>query len=368
MAGRLPKDFMARFEALILGEQFNTAETELNALLAVQGDDPQLQILLGRLHYHRGDVASAEDIFRQVLRSSTQPSILAQARKALEAIEQDEINRRKQRSEAIATTESGQGMGFLALLPVEPTNVQLHSQTVTRLARILRIDPYSARFQLPTRQMKIIRVGAIANLQAYGEELQKAEIPCIWISLRSVADIQVQQVQYFQPLGLGEVRAVGEGGDRMFHWEQVTARVEGILPTYGNVFDLNEKNQIIRREQVLDRVRICDFHLPTQNLILRFHDSDYQFDQGMQVEVQRTLPHVLPTIHERWQAMMNWFSKHQAHVAIHQSFTQFADMLMLHPELVKEVVPRIKLLRPKPQQVDNCFELYSASIFLTASP
>ncbi len=355
---------LAEIEQMLQQCQWQKAQSALATWRSQYPHEPQLKILEARLAYGMGQVSQAEEIFREILRSATQTHILAEARKGLRQIEEDEVRQRQRRAEEIANSSAGQGLGFLALLPVSPDNVSLRSKTVERLARILRTDVYTAKFKLPTRHLKIIRIGVIADLQAHGEALQQAEIPAVWISQKAIAEIPIQGVRYFEILGLGEVRAVHSQGDTRFALGEVSARVEGLLPTYGNVFDLNAKYQIIRREQVLDRVRICDFHLPQRQLILRFHDSNYQFNQGMQVAVPQTLPNIKPTVQQRWQAMLAWFANAMPHATIHDDFSHFQDMLMMYPDFVKEITPRIDLYRPKPQLVDNCFEVYSATLFL----
>jgi hypothetical protein len=355
---------LSEFERMLQQCQWQDAQSALQTWRSQYPQEPLLKILEARLAYAMGQVSQAEAIFREILKSATQVNILMEARKGLKKIEEDEIRRRKQRAAELANSDTGQGLGFLALLPVSPDNIALRSKTVERLARIMRTDVYTAKFQLPTRYLKIIRMGAIADLQAHGEELRQAEIPAVWISLKAIKDIPLLEVKYFELLGLGEVRALHDQGDTRFALAEVSARVEGILPTYSNVFDIDARHQIISREQVLDRVRICDFHLPKQNLILRFHDSNYQFHQGMQIEVSQPLAHVKPTVQQRWQALMTWFANAMPHTRIHDDFSHFQDMLMMYPSFLKEVIPRIDLFRHKAQLVDNCFEVYSATVFL----
>ena len=355
---------LSEFEQMLAQRQWQSATAILERWKCQYPQEPQLKILEARLAYAMGNISQAEGMFRELLKSQTQASILAEARKGLKQIEEDEVKRRNQRIAELASTSTGQGLGFLALLPVSPDNVALRSATVERLARILCTDAYTAKFKLPTRYLKIIRMGTIASLQAHGEELRQAEIPAVWISLQAIAQITLKEVKYFELLGLGEVRALHDQGDTRFCLSEVSARVEGILPTYGNVFDIDAKHQIIRREQVLDRVRICDFHLPQQNLILRFHDSNYQFNQGMQVQARQTLPNIKPTVQQRWQALMRWFSEAMPNAVTHNDFPHFQDMIMMYPDLLKEISPRIDLFRHRPQLVDNCFEVYSATMFL----
>jgi len=360
----MPNQCLSEFEQMLQQCQWQKAQSALETWRSQFPHEPQLKVLEARLAYSMGNASQAEAMFREILRSATQAHILAEARKGLKQIEEDAIRRRKQRAEEIASAGADQGLGFLALLPVNPDNVSLRSKTVERLARIMGTDIYTAKFKLPTRYLKIIRMGAIADLQSYGEALQQAEIPAVWISLKAISAIPLLEVKYFELLGLGEVRALHDQGDTRFTLAEVSARVEGILPTYGNVFDIDAKHQIIRREQVLDRVRICDFHLPKHNLILRFHDSNYQFNQGMQIAINQPLAHVKPTVQQRWQTLLTWFADAMPHTRIHDDFSHFQDMLKMYPDFLKEVTPRIVLFRPKPQLVDNCFEVYSATVFL----
>lgn len=355
---------LSEIAQLIQQCQWQEAKSLLAHWRSQYPDEPQLKLLEAHLAYAMGNVSEAEAMFREILKSQAPASVWAEARQGLRQIEEDEFKRRQQRAKEIAESSPEQGLGFLALLPVPPENVSLRSRAVERLARILRTDLYTAKFKLPTRHLKIIRLGAIAELQAHGEELQQAQIPAVWISKQAIEQIPLKQVRYFEVLGLGEVRAIHHQGDTRFALAEVSARVEGVLPTYGNVFDLNAKYQIIRREQMLDRVRICDFHLPQRQLILRFHDSNYQFSQGVQVPVSQPLPNLKPTVHQRWQALMTWFASAMPHSRIYDHFSHFQDMLMMYPDFVKEITPRIELCRPKPQLVDNCFEIYSATLFL----
>ena len=348
------ESWLAQGELALLNEAI---QSQLNQM----PDHPQLLIWQGRLAYAQGQVSTAEAIFRQVLKNYTQPSILAEARKGLKTIEDAEVERRRNRAQAIAHTVQGQG--FLALLPVDPAHLELHSPIVTKLARILRTDLYTAKFLLPTQRLKIIRTGAIAELQAYGEEMRESGIPCMWVALKHIRDLDICLVDHFNLLGLGEIQAVGKDREVVFHMSQVSRRIQGILPTYGGVCEINRKYQVVHKEQILDRVRICDLHLPHHNLILRFHDNNYNFGQGIQLDIPRPLSHVLPTIHERWQALMAWFDGFLEFTTVDEDFGKFAEMVMLFPNLVKEVEPRVHLVRPKPQMIDNCFEIYSATQF-----
>ncbi len=357
----LDREFESKLESLLAQSEFVLLKEAIQSKLTQMPDHPQLLIWQGRLEYAQGCADAAEAIFRQVLKNYTQPSILAQARKGLKTIEDAEEERRRCRAQAIAAT--AQGQGFLALLPVDPDQVELHSQLVTKLARIFRTDLYTAKFLLPKQRLKIIRTGAIADLQAYGEELRQSGIPCIWVGLKQISALDILSVNHFNLLGLGEIQAVGKDREIVFHISQVSRRVQGILPTYGGVCEINKQYQVIRKEQILDRVRICDLHLPHHNLILRFHDNNYNFSQGIQLDIPRALSHVLPTIHERWQALMAWLDRFLEFTVVDDDFAKFVDMVMLFPNLVKEVEPRVNLFRPKPQMIDNCFEIYSATQF-----
>jgi hypothetical protein len=200
-------------------------------------------------------------------------------------------------------------------------------------------------------------------MQVYAEELQSAEVPALWLSLAAIATIQIVTVQYFELPRLGLVRAISEEGEISFHPKEVVTRVEGVLPTFGQVFDMDVKRKIVRKEQILDRVRICDLHLPDRGCIVRLHDNCYKFDRGMQLEVPRSLAHIAPTIQERWAVLSEWLSDTMPQAARYDDFTTFADMAMGFPELLAEIDPHIDLSRTHPSLWDNCFQLYSSIFF-----
>jgi hypothetical protein len=124
--------------------QWQKAQSALETWRSQFPHEPQLKVLEARLAYSMGNASQAEAMFREILRSATQAHILAEARKGLKQIEEDAIRRRKQRAEEIASAGADQGLGFLALLPVNPDNVSLRSKTVERLARIMGTDVYTA--------------------------------------------------------------------------------------------------------------------------------------------------------------------------------------------------------------------------------
>jgi hypothetical protein len=216
-------------------------------------------------------------------------------------------------------------------------------------------------------------------MQAYGEELQSYGIGTIWLSLDKISQIPIYKVEYFSHNqinhnGEPQVRAIANTDEIAFAPQNVITRVEGILPTFGEVVVVDAKHKLARKEQILDRVHICDLHLQSYSLngkpisdrgcILRFHDNHYRFEVGLQLLVKRSLEHIPPTVQEHWTELSKWLDRTILNVKIASDFQSFAEMSMSYPEFLQAIEEtHIKLDRLKPSLWDNCFQLYSSTIF-----
>ncbi|MEE3718474.1 tetratricopeptide repeat protein [Tumidithrix elongata RA019] len=355
------QDLVAAFESQFAQKQFSAASVTLKQLLKDYPDDLQLQVLLARFYDATGKPEKAETIYRNLLRSQTQSKLLNQARQGLKAIEDAEIKQRKDRIAKALGILGGESQGLLAVRPIAP---EVRDRIVEKFARIFRLDLYSAKFKLPSRNLKILRTGTVAEMQVYAEELNSIDIPARAVSLDAIAKIAVYNIDYFELPSIHQVHAIHNDGAIAFRLDEVKARVEGIIPTFGQVVTVDAKHKLVWKDQILDRVRFCDFHIPERNCILRFHDNHYKFDRGMQLQVKKSLDHLAPTVQERWVALMQWVEQSFPEVPVHNDFTPFADMAMAYSETLKEIEHHIDLLRHKPSLWDNCFQLFSGMIFL----
>ena len=369
------QDLIAAFESQFSDQQFSEAAATLQQLLSEYPDDPQLQILQGRLYDATGKTEAAESIFRRLLKAQLPARLIAQARQGLLAIEMAEIKARQTKIDAVLKLAGGSSLAYLAILPVAE---ELKTFAIAKVARIFRTDPYTARFKIPNRAPKIIRTGTLAEMQAYGEDLQSYGIGAIWLSIEAIAEIPVYTVEYFSQLENNQknnlkIKAIAGINEITFEAQDVISRVAGILPTFGEVVVVNAKHKLARKEQILDRVHICDLHLRSYRVngerlsgdcILRFHDNQYRFDLGLNLPVERSLKHIAPTVQEHWTELTKWLDRTMPTAKISNDFQSFAEMSLTYPEFLEAIAEtHITLERNKPSLWDNCFQLYSSTVF-----
>lgn len=360
---------MSAFEQQLGRKDLPAATKTLQQLLKVNPNDPQVEIATADLYKIAGKAEQAETIYRDILKSCSQAKLLAQARKGLQEIEDADRKRHQDGIARSLAAPDGQNLGFLAMHPLPSDRKQ---DAAAKLAKIFRIDLYTAKMQIPSRNLKVLRIGRLGEMQFYGQKLIDAGIPALWTSLSAISAINVHTVAYFElasdKSGIYAVCNPETSKDRTpyqikVNWSDVDRQVYGLLPTYGEVVTVDAKHRLIRKEEVLDLVRICDLHLQAQNCILRFHDNCYQFAEGIQLEVKQSLQHIAPTVEERWRSLIAWLSNSMPQVEGKDDFNEFAEMFLAYPDFLKEIDPKIDLFRAKESLWDNCFQIYSGTIF-----
>ncbi|NJK33516.1 MAG: tetratricopeptide repeat protein [Oscillatoriales cyanobacterium SM2_2_1] len=318
---------LAQFEQQLAAQNYGAALATADALAHQFPQESQVRLAIARVYSAIGQVERAEELYRQVMREFTQPKVLAEARRGLQAIEDQEQAARQRRVQDLLAAGCDPGNGFLVLMPVA---AELRARAAAKLARLFRTDMYTAKFGVPARSLKIIRTGSAALMLAFAEEFAQEGIAALAVDLGAIAQVKVVVALELHPVGLGQVRAVdrrGEGTE--VTWADVTARVYGVLPTYGEVVDVDAKRQLIRREGLLDRVRICDLHVPRQKLILRFHDNSLQFAAGVGLDLPAAV-----TIQERWRSLMDWLAAKIPDTPIYDELPDFVDMAKGFPDLL----------------------------------
>ncbi|AFY68404.1 hypothetical protein Pse7367_0086 [Thalassoporum mexicanum PCC 7367] len=373
---------LAQFDHYLAKREFAKAAAILKKLLSQQPSDLQLKLCTARYHHAAGKVDKAEAIYRELLKSAAQPQLLDQARRGLQAIEAAELKEQRERIAEAIEQPLGQSAGLLGL---EPIASELKQEAAIKLARILHLDPYTAKTQIPSRNLRLLRIGTYGELLVYGQQLQAVGLPAFAISLAAIDQIEVKSVAYFE----SEPIPQGNNGDRLtafclnaaqshryvadeldrlgFGWNEVTSCVISVLPTFSEVVNFDAKQKLIKEEQVLDLVNVCDLHLGDRNLILRFHDYLYQFNQGMQLAVPQVHKNLQPTVQERWSSLINWLEPNlpkNIQVYRDRDFKTFADMALAFSDFIKQVEPNLNLERKKESVWDNCFQLYSGMVFL----
>lgn len=341
-------------------KDYRTAANLLKQLLKESPDNPQVQLYLGKLHEVSGKYEKAEKVYLQLLRDSTNNKIITQARQGLQRLEEIE---QQQRQDKIAQTKSNPENQQSAVLILEPIANELKKEASQKLASIIGIDAYTARLSLPSRGWRLYRSGALGELKFYGEQLLNSGIPCFWTTLAKVNKIEVFQVRYFKDFAT-KVTAVCENQDKqlgslVFEWSEVTAQVQGLLPIFEEVVDLNFRGKLQRKTQTQDYFHFCDLHLPKRNCILRIYDNGYNFNKGVAISPQNSQN----TIRINWNNLINYLKTKLPQVKICSDFTPFAETMLDQTEVLHQIQSHIHIFRKEQTSWDKAFHLYSCLIF-----
>ncbi|WP_424094188.1 tetratricopeptide repeat protein [Moorena producens] len=354
---------------------YQTAARLIKKLLKQEPNNPWTQLYLGRLQEVKGKLEAAERIYRQLLKGTPVPKIMAQARQGLARLEATAKEKRRQAlAQATADPESNQ-LGVLVLKPISQEDKPKAAQ---HLARILGIDPYTARLQLPTRGWRLYRTGPVGELKYYGSLLREASIKCLWASVADIKTINIYQVKYFSDSSDQETTVVchnsqGQLGSFSFNWSEVTQRVEGRLPLFEKVVDLDARRNLTRKTQTLDYAMVCDLHLPQRHSILRLCDRNYQFQQGIALtpksvsrqnkQSQDSRLHQ-STTRENWNNLTDYLNLRLLEKPLWSDFTTFAQTALDYQDLLEKLESHIDLFRLVETPWDPAFQLYSGLVFL----
>lgn len=346
-------------------KDYRTAAALLKQLIKQEPQNPWVQFYIGRLHEETGKLEAAEKAYRQLLRGTTNPKVVSQARQGLGRLEAKEQERRQQALQAATMDSDSQELGVLVLEAIPSEKKTAAAQA---FARIFPIDPYSARLQLPSRGWRLYRSGGVGELRFYSQQLEKAEIPCFAASLAQIKQINIFRVHHLSgsidaPMMVCE-NEQGQVGSIAFNWSEVSQRVEGMLPIFEEVVDMDVRRNLQRKTKTLDYVPFYDLHLPERGSILRLSDRSYQFQKGISLtpkDFSKT------TIRENWNSLLAFFNHHLACTQIWSDFTIFAETAVDFSELLGHLTPQLNLSRYQDTPWDSAFELYSGLVYLKST-
>lgn len=346
---------------------YPTAARLLKTLLKQSPEDPWVQLYLGRLREASNQLDEAEAVYRQLLRHVTHPRLATLVRQGIQRVE---TTQRAQRQQAIAQATADPANSDLGFLVLEAVTGDARDRAISSLARVMKVDAYTARLLLPNRGWRLYRTGAIGELQVYGKALQATAIPTLWASVTELSKIQVFHVNYLQAIA-PKVTLVCQNeheqlGSISFEWSEVSQRVEGLLPVFEQVLALGYRDRLERKEKTQDYAQFCDLHLPKRRCILRFHDSHYNFHQGVAVLPQQALVDELDrhTIRTNWNGLMNLLDRQLPDTLVWSDFTTFAETAADFAAPLSRLKAHVHLLRQTDTFWDPAFHLYSTLIFL----
>lgn len=347
-------------------QDYQTAARLIKTLLQESPDHPWVQFYTARLQEVSGKLDAAEVSYRKLLRDTTNPKLAGQLRQGIQRVEAAHQERRQQAIAQASTEPSNHDPGFLVL---ETVTGDARTAAVQNFARIMKLDPYTARLLLPSRGWRLYRSGSLGELQVYGQELRTAGVPAFWVSLAQLQKIQVFRVDYLQAIAPKSMVVCHNEHDQLgsltFDWSEISQRVEGMLPLFERVVVLGYRDRLERKERTQDYTHFCDLHLPSRGCILRFHDSQYDFHQGVSVIPKQVGVDPLDrgTIRTNWNYLMNLLHRQLPNVPAWSDFTAFAETAADFASPLKRVNPHINLLRRNESYWDPAFQLYSGMLF-----
>jgi tetratricopeptide (TPR) repeat protein len=361
-------------------KDYRTAARLLKQLVQQEPKNPWVRLYVGRLHEVTGKLEAAQKVYRQLLQGTTNPKIMSQARQGLgrlEAIEQE------QRRQALAEFTADPNSTELGVLILEPISAEAKQVAAQKFAQIMQLDAYTARLQLPSRGWRLYRTGAIGELQFYVSSLRNADIPCFSASLADIQKINVFSINYFSEGDRSSQATVvcqsaeGQLGSLTFNWSEVLQRVEGLLPLFEEVIDLDARRKLQRKTRTLDYIPFCDLHLPERRSILRLCDRHYQFQQGIPLSPKpentqngrssvRSLHQT--TTRKNWNNLLDFLNRQLPQKPVWSDFTHFAETAVDFREMLSHLPSHINLSRQEDTPWDSAFQLYSGLLFLKNAP
>lgn len=328
--------------------------------------DPWMKLFMGRLQEETHQLEAAESTYRQVLQTVNNAKIAAQARQGLQRLQQQTEASRQQ---ALAQARAAPGSDEPALLLLAPVKGEDRMTAAQGLARVMKIDPYIARMQLPGKAWRLYRVGPIGELEFYGQSLRQAQTPAFWVKLADINAAQVFRVCYFQAAA-PQVKVVCQNkadqlGVIAFDWSEVSQRVTGLLPIFEQVVDRGAWGKLERRERTQDYAQMLDLHLPGRHCILRLCDRTYQFQHGdpFNQDSPPVNSEAKSTTRINWNNLLKQINLRVA-CPLWSDFNSFAEGALEYIDLLGRFNAHINLFRSQPSNWDPAFQLYSGLIFL----
>lgn len=343
--------------------------TQATAILeTLPAEQPQVMLCWAWLEEKKQSLDAAETRYREILRHDFGPKIILRARQGLERIA---AARKQQQMDALATVTQNPGGDQRAVLVLEAVpNPEVKTELAKHLARIMDIEPYSARLLLPSRGWRLLRTGTMGELAVYGAQLRAAGIPLFWLPLNAIQDLTVIEVRYLEGLSPHVQARWGGNGLELppniftFSWNEVTQRVEGQLPIFETVAERNARGQTTYKEQVQDHAQCCDLHLPARQTILRFYRGHYQFNRGIDLTPAQGIEVAADqeTSWANWRQLLAVFNHCRPGIPVWSDFTPFAETVIEQTDVLEKINPHLDLFRREESYWDQAFQLYSGLI------
>lgn len=354
-------------------KEYKQAAKLLKQLQKEKPENIWVKLYIGRWYEETNKLESAEKTYRKLLKDATNPQVMTQARQGLQRLETVQKQRQQ---EAIARAKSDPRNAEPALLilePIDKANKENRQEAIQNFARIMNLDPYTARMQLQNSGWRIYRIGPVGELQIYSEQLVKAKIPAFAVAIAHLETVQIFRVRHFQSVKPKATvvceNQSGQKGSLTFNWSEVTAKVEALLPIFMQAMDYDPRRkkleQFRRKQMTQDYANICDLHLPGRRAILRFGDRAYDFQQDLQL---RQVTNLENTNRIKWNSLIDLLNLHLGKIKVYSDFTPFGETTTRdYTQLLGRLKSYVEIERKADSLWDPAFQLYSLLAFFKNS-
>ncbi len=348
-------------ESALNRQDYRTARHLIKTLVHNQPHNDLVHLYAAQLQEATEHFDNATKIYKRLMVESVNPKVVSDARTGIQRIQTIFQSQRQISLEQALQKAGGDEPGLLIL---EPVCAEKKPVMAKQLAIIMQLDAYTARLHLPSRGWRLYRLGSMGELNFYHQQLQQAQIPgfCAPLhSLQKMIVLSVKLIEEFNPQAV--FNCVGEQGEKLqmgFTWSEVKQIVTGLLPTFEEITEVTASTthtNIRHKSKILDYVQICDLHVPSKNLILRFCNQNYSF----QKDVGNGLGSL--TSRDNWLHLLSQIHKKTSQAKLWSDFTPFAETALAYPEMLQKVTAHVPLMRRNNSLWDQAFQLYSGLIF-----
>ncbi|MGF1515346.1 MAG: tol-pal system YbgF family protein [Elainellaceae cyanobacterium] len=269
-----------------------------------------------------------------------------------------------------------------AILVLQPVPEAERDRAIRAFAQTASVDPYTARTQLPVRGWRLHRIGELAPLLRYREQLRQADVTALLLPTQAMLDIHVFRVKTFRQISSPSVLCenhAGQLGNLTFTWQEVAQWVEGRLPIFEEVVDMDARKRLLRKQKTQDYAHLLDLHLPERRSILRLCDQTYQFSGQFSEPVPPHRPgsdrsrqaglgqiNLRMTRQRQWQALKQDLFAHGDR-PVWSDFIPFAESTLDGLDTLPDFDPHVDILRKQKTPWDKAFHIYSSLVFSLAA-
>ncbi|MBE9222798.1 tetratricopeptide repeat protein [Cyanobacterium stanieri LEGE 03274] len=320
-------------------------------------------------------IEKAEEKYRQVIKDSIfpHPQMTKNIRDGLERIKQvktlkketENQQREARKEKTLAEFQENKNSNDLAILALKPLTVEQKNLVGKKFAEIIKVDPYTAKLQLPTRNLRLYQTGKYGELSYYQQEFNSLNIQSICYSIKEINQTITYQVKYIinhqENITIVSQNKLAQEIQFTFNPQDIINQIRGKIPIFEMTLHTNPQGKLIRKKETLDYISFCDLHLPKDKIILRFSDYIYQFDQGIDIFNQGK------TNRDKWLTLIRFLNDKIGKVKSHDDFTTFGEGAIQFPEMLTQIESNINIFRKETTLWDEAFQLYSALILLDSN-